>query len=79
MKLSNRTFEELYNKSKAQYPRLLGNSANFETWQKFCAKNPIEFHGNINGAEAVLRLSKDGYAIAFLNPCGVFKIYTFEK
>ena len=77
MKLSKIAFEELCKKSKARFPRLLGNSANFELWQKFCAKNPIEFRGKMNGAEAILRLSKDGFAIALLNPAGIYKIYTF--
>ena len=77
MKLSKRAFEDIYNKCKARFPRLLGNSANFELWQKFCAKNPIKFSGKINDVEIILYVAKDGYAVAFLNPCGAFKIYTF--
>lgn len=79
MELSKKAFEELYKKCKVRFSRRLGNSVNFELWQKFCAKNPVEFSGKINGAEVILRLSKDGYAIAFLNPCGIFEIFTFEK
>lgn len=77
MKLSKNTFAEVYKKCKARFPRRLGNSANFEVWQKFCAKNPIELSGRINGVEVILRVSKDGYAVAFLNPCGSFEIFTF--
>lgn len=79
MKLSKKAFEEVYTKCKARFPRRLGNSANFEVWQKFCAKNPVEFSGNINGVEVILRLSKDEYAVAFLNPCGMFEVFHFLK
>lgn len=78
MKLSKKSFEELLKKTEARFPRFMGTSVDNGVWQKFCAKNPIEFCGEINGAKYILRLTTDGYAICNPNPTGSFRVYSFK-
>lgn len=77
MKLSNRSFKELFKKCEKKFTKFAGRSTDFDVWKNFCKKNPIEFRGILNGADAVLKITKDGYAIAFLNPTDSFSIYSF--
>lgn len=77
MKLSKNAFKEIFKKCGKRFPRQVGFSTDGNAWAKFCAKNPIEFRGEINGAKYVLRISKDAYAVCILNPSGFFKIYSF--
>lgn len=77
MKMSKRTFKEIVDKCKKRFPRQIGFSTDSDAWAEFCAKKPIEFRGEINGAKYVIRVSSDAYAVCFLNPSGLFKIYSF--
>lgn len=77
MKLSKRAFKEIFEKCKKRFPKKIGDSLNSTAWCKFCEKKPIEFLGEINGAQYVMRVSNDAYAVCFLNPSGSFKIYSF--
>lgn len=77
MKLSKNAFKEILKKCEKRFPRQVGFSTNGDCWHKFCAKNPIEFRGEINGAKYTLRVSNDAYAVCILNPSGCFKIYSF--
>ena len=77
MELSKKSFEELFKKYEKRFPKFIGKSTDLAVWQAFCKKNPIEFRGILNGADAVLKTTKDGYAIAFLNPTDSFSVYSF--
>lgn len=77
MKLSNAAFKELFKKCEKKFTKFAGKSTDLAVWQAFCKKNPIEFRGKINGAEVVLKIAKDGYAIAYLNPVDSFRVYSF--
>ena len=77
MNLSNRAFSELFNKCEKKFTKFAGKSTDLAVWQAFCKENPIEFRGKLNGADAVLKITKDGYAIAYLNPTGSFSVYSF--
>ena len=77
MELSKKSFEEILKKCETRFPKFIGRSTDLGVWQNFCKKNPIEFRGILNGADAVLKITKDGYAIAFLNPTDSFSVYSF--
>lgn len=77
MKLSKNAFKEILKKCGKRFPRQVGFSTDGNAWRKFCAKNPIEFCGNINGVKYVIRVANDAYAICVLNPSGYFEIYSF--
>ena len=78
MKLSKSAFKEILTKCEKRFPRQIGSSIDAgDSWAKFCAKNPIEFRGNINGAQYIIRVANDSYAVCVLNPSGFFKIYSF--
>lgn len=77
MKLSKNAFKEILKKCKKRFPRQVGFSTDGNAWRKFCAKNPIEFRGEISGARYILRISRDAYAVCVLNPSGSFEIYSF--
>lgn len=77
MKMSKSTFKEILDKCKKRFPRQIGVSLDRNAWTKFCAKKPIEFRGEINGAKYIIRVSNDAYAVCVLNPMGFFKIYSF--
>lgn len=78
MKLSKYAFNEILKKCGKRFPRQIGSSIDSgDLWNKFCAKNPIEFRGDINGAQYIIRVLNDAYAVCVLNPNGFFKIYSF--
>lgn len=77
MKLSKNAFKEILKKCEKRFPQFVGFSTDCGVWSKFCAKNPIEFRGEINGAKYVLRIATDAYAMCVPNPSGLFKIYSF--
>lgn len=78
MKLSKSAFKEILTKCKKRFPAKVGSSIDTgDSWEKFCAKNPIEFRGDINGAKYIIRVANDAYAVCVLNPSGFFKIYSF--
>lgn len=77
MELSKKSFEEILRKYEKHFPKFIGRSTDLGVWQNFCKKNPIEFRGNLNGAVAILAITKDGYAIAFPNPAYIFSVYSF--
>lgn len=77
MKLSKNAFREIKNKCERRFPRKVGFSTEWSKWSKFCNKNPIEFRGIIDGAEYIIRVSSDAYAVCVPNPSGIFKIYSF--
>lgn len=78
MKLSKNAFKEILRKYEKRFPRKIGASIDAgNAWAEFCAKNPIEFRGIINGTEYIIRVSSDAYAVCILNPSGFFKIYSF--
>ena len=77
MNLSTRSFKELFKKCETRFTKFIGKSTDLAVWQAFCKENPVEFRGKLNGADAILKITKDGYAIAYLNPMGSFSIYFF--
>lgn len=77
MKLSKNAFKEILKKCEKRFPRKIGSSIGIDPWIKFCAKKPIEFRGNIDGVEYIIRVANDAYAVCVLNPSGYFKIYSF--
>ena len=77
MKLSNRSFKELFKSCETRFPKFVGKSTDLAIWQTFCKKNPVEFRGKLNGVDVVLKITKDGYAIAYLNPTDSFSVYSF--
>ena len=77
MNLSNRSFNELFKKCERKFTRFAGSSTDLAVWQAFCKKNPVEFRGKLNRADVILKIAKDGYAIAYLNPTGSFSVYSF--
>lgn len=78
MKLSKSAIEEILKKCEKRFPRKIGTSIDRgNAWNKFCDKKPIEFRGEINGAQYIIRVSNDAYAICIPNPSGFFKIYSF--
>ena len=77
MNLSNAAFKELFKKCEKKFTKFAGKSTALAVWQAFCKKNPVEFRGKLNGADVILKITKDSYAIAFLNPTGSFSIYSF--
>lgn len=78
MKLSKRAFEEIYKKCEKRFPREIGASIDGNIWNKFCEHKPIEFRGVFDGAQCIIRVSNDAYAVCFPNPIGLFKIYSFK-
>lgn len=68
---------EILKKCEKRFPRQVGFSTEWSKWSKFCEENPIEFHGEINGAKYLIRVANDAYAVCILNPSGYFKIYSF--
>lgn len=77
MELSKKSFEEILKKCETRFPKIIGKSTDLAIWNAFCKKNPLEFRGKLNGADAVLKITKDGYAIALLNPTDSFSVYSF--
>ena len=77
MNLSTRSFKELCKNCERQFPKFIGSSTDLAVWQTFCKQNPIEFRGKLNGADVILKITKAGYAIAYLNPTGSFSVYSF--
>ena len=77
MKLSNRSLKELLKNCERQFPKFIGKSTDLAIWNNFCKKNSIEFRGKLNGADVVLKITKAGYAIAYLNPVDSFSVYSF--
>lgn len=78
MKLSKNAFKEILTKCEKRFPRQVGSSIDTgNAWTKFCAKKPIEFSGTINGAQYIIRVANDAYAVCVPNPSGFFKIYGF--
>ena len=77
MELSKKSFEEILKKYETRFPKFIGRSTDLDVWKNFCKQNPIEFRGILNGADAVLKITKDGYAIALLNPTDSFSVYSF--
>lgn len=78
MNLSKNAFNEILKKCKKRFPRQVGSSIDAgNSWENFCAKNPVEFSGTMNGAKYIIRVSNDAYAVCVLNPSGFFKIYSF--
>lgn len=60
MKLSKNALKEILTKCEKRFPRQIGASIDTgDSWAKFCAKNPIEFRGNINGAQYIIRVAND--------------------
>ena len=77
MNLSNRSFKDVLKKCESRFPKFIGRSTDLAVWQAFCKKNPITFRGKLNGADVILKITKDSYAIAYLNPVDSFSIYSF--
>lgn len=77
MNLSTRSFNELFKKCEKKFTKFAGKSTDLAVWQAFCKENPIEFRGKLNGANVILKITKAGYAIAYLNPTDSFSIYSF--
>lgn len=77
MNLSNRSFKGLLKKCETRFPKFIGKSTDLAVWQAFCKQNPLEFRGKLNGADVVLKITKAGYAIAYLNPVDSFSVYSF--
>lgn len=77
MNLSTQSFKELFKKCEKKFTKFAGKSTDLAVWQAFCKENPIEFRGKLNGADIILKITKDGYAIAYPNPMSSFSIYSF--
>lgn len=77
MKLSNAAFNEIFKKYEKKFTKFAGKSTDLAVWQAFCKEKPVEFRGKLNGVDAVLKITKDGYAIALLNPTDSFSVYSF--
>ena len=77
MNLSNAAFKELFKKCEKNFTKFAGKSTDLAVWQAFCKKNPVEFRGKLNGADIILKVTKDGYAIAYPNPMSSFSVYSF--
>lgn len=77
MQLSNAAFKELFKKCEKKFTKFAGKSTDLAVWQAFCKKNPVEFRGKLNGADVILKITKDGYAIAYPNPNDSFSVYSF--
>ena len=77
MKLSNRSFKELFKKCEKKFTKFAGRSTDFDVWKNFCKKNPVEFRGKMNSADVILKITKAGYAIAYPNPTDSFSVYSF--
>ena len=79
MKLSKTALNEILKRCEKCFPTKVGTSMhNSDVWTNFCAKNPIEFRGIINGTEYIIRVANDAYAVCVLNPSGYFKVYSFD-
>lgn len=79
MNLSNRSLNELFKKCESKFTKFAGKSTDLAVWQAFYKKNPVEFRGKLNGADIILKIAKDGYAIAYPNPMSSFSVYSFDK
>ena len=77
MNLSTRSLKELFKNCERQFPKFIGKSTDLAIWHAFCKEKPLEFRGKLNGADVVLKITKAGYAIAYLNPVDSFSVYSF--
>lgn len=79
MKLSKNALKEILRKCEKRFPRPVGASIDTgDSWAKFCAKKPIEFRGNINGAQYIIRVSNDAYAVCILIRADFLKFTVFN-
>lgn len=75
MKLSNKAFKEIFEKCEKRFTKFAGRSTDLDVWRAFCKRDSVEFRGKLDGADVILKVSEEGYAIARPNPCDGFSVY----